>query len=159
MGGVSPKTCRASYKYEIKFWYTVASCWIFYVNYTMKHGSTQCMLLLRSLTLLSMELKVTGHSERNKRCCLQHAVKIPNFKTPVGIIFSSLYYTDINLSFHTTRQLSIWSFHDIYYQYKHHKAYLYDLMGVPESIAFSVFFLCFSFPRSSLSGMCFTTWM
>ena len=30
MGGVSPETCRASYKYEIiKFWYIVASCWIF----------------------------------------------------------------------------------------------------------------------------------
>jgi len=41
MGGVSPKTRRASYKYEIKFWYTVASCWIFLnVNYTMMHGST-----------------------------------------------------------------------------------------------------------------------
>jgi len=25
---------RASYKYEIKFWYTVASCWIFYMNYS-----------------------------------------------------------------------------------------------------------------------------
>ena len=30
MGGVSPKTCWASYEYGIiKFWYTVASCWIF----------------------------------------------------------------------------------------------------------------------------------
>jgi len=30
MGGVSPETCWASYKYGImKFWYTVASCWIF----------------------------------------------------------------------------------------------------------------------------------
>jgi hypothetical protein len=30
MGGVSPKTCWASYKYgTIKFWYIVASCWIF----------------------------------------------------------------------------------------------------------------------------------
>jgi hypothetical protein len=30
MGGVSPKTCWASYKYGIiKFWYTVASCWLF----------------------------------------------------------------------------------------------------------------------------------
>jgi len=30
MGGVSPETCWASYKYEIiKFWYIVASCWIF----------------------------------------------------------------------------------------------------------------------------------
>ena len=30
MGGVSPKTCWASYKYGIiKFWYIVASCWIF----------------------------------------------------------------------------------------------------------------------------------
>jgi hypothetical protein len=33
MGGVPPETCRASYKYEIKRWYTVASCWDFYVNY------------------------------------------------------------------------------------------------------------------------------
>jgi hypothetical protein len=30
MGGVSPETCWASYKYRIiKFWYFVASCWIF----------------------------------------------------------------------------------------------------------------------------------
>jgi hypothetical protein len=30
MGGVSPETCWASYKYGIvKFWYSVASCWIF----------------------------------------------------------------------------------------------------------------------------------
>jgi hypothetical protein len=29
------KTCRASYKYEIEFWYTVASCWISYVNYIL----------------------------------------------------------------------------------------------------------------------------
>jgi hypothetical protein len=30
MGGVSPETCWPSYKYGIiKFWYTVASCWIF----------------------------------------------------------------------------------------------------------------------------------
>jgi len=40
MGGVSPETFWASHKYEIKFWYTVASCWIFFVNYTMMHGST-----------------------------------------------------------------------------------------------------------------------
>jgi len=31
MGGMSPETCWASYKYEIiKCWYTVASCWIFF---------------------------------------------------------------------------------------------------------------------------------
>jgi len=30
MGGVSPETCWASYKYVIiKLWYVVASCWIF----------------------------------------------------------------------------------------------------------------------------------
>jgi len=40
MGGVLPETCWAWCKYEIKFWYIVASCWIFYVNYTMMHGST-----------------------------------------------------------------------------------------------------------------------
>jgi len=68
MDGVSPETCWTSYKWEIKFWYTVASCWIlihcrilldfdtlshlvgfwytvascwiFYVNYAVMHGST-----------------------------------------------------------------------------------------------------------------------
>ena len=30
MGGVSPETCRASYKYGIiQFWHIVASSWIF----------------------------------------------------------------------------------------------------------------------------------
>jgi hypothetical protein len=33
MGGILPETCWASYKYEIKFRYTVESCWIFLVNY------------------------------------------------------------------------------------------------------------------------------
>jgi len=32
MGGVSPETSWASYKYEIKFWYTVTSCWISHVK-------------------------------------------------------------------------------------------------------------------------------
>ena len=40
MGSVSAETCWASHKYDIKFWYNVASCWIFFVNYTMMHGST-----------------------------------------------------------------------------------------------------------------------
>ena len=33
MGGVSPETCWASYKYGIiKFWYIVASCSVFFMN-------------------------------------------------------------------------------------------------------------------------------
>jgi hypothetical protein len=33
MGGVLSKTCWDSYKYGIiKFWYIVASCWIFFMN-------------------------------------------------------------------------------------------------------------------------------
>ena len=40
-GCVSPETCWASYKYGIKkCWYIVASCWIFFMNCAMKHGST-----------------------------------------------------------------------------------------------------------------------
>jgi len=36
MGGVSPETCRALYKYGIiKFWYIAASCWIFFMNYKL----------------------------------------------------------------------------------------------------------------------------
>ena len=35
MGGVSPKICWASYKYGIiKFWYTVASSWIFLYEFS-----------------------------------------------------------------------------------------------------------------------------
>jgi hypothetical protein len=54
MGGVSPETCWASCKYEIKFWYTVASCWIFYTNYTMMHGFTNIKFMetLRSFAVL-----------------------------------------------------------------------------------------------------------
>ena len=38
MGSVLPETCWASYKSEVKFWHTVASCWIFFfVDYTMVH--------------------------------------------------------------------------------------------------------------------------
>jgi hypothetical protein len=51
MGGVSPETCWASYKYEVKFWYTVASCWIFFVNYTMMHGSTNIKLMCTSCVI------------------------------------------------------------------------------------------------------------
>jgi hypothetical protein len=36
MGGVLPVTCWASYKYGIiKFWYIVAYCWIFFMNYEL----------------------------------------------------------------------------------------------------------------------------
>ena len=36
MGGVSPETCWASYKYGIiKFWYVVPSCWIFLYELTL----------------------------------------------------------------------------------------------------------------------------
>jgi CDGSH-type Zn-finger protein len=40
MGGVLHKTCWVSCKSEIKCRYTVASCWTFYVSYTIMHGST-----------------------------------------------------------------------------------------------------------------------
>jgi hypothetical protein len=36
MGGVSPETCWALYEYKIiKFWYIVASCWIFLYEFTL----------------------------------------------------------------------------------------------------------------------------
>jgi len=42
MGGVSPETCCSSYKYGIiKFWYIVASCWIFlyeWMNWIQLNG-------------------------------------------------------------------------------------------------------------------------
>ena len=51
MGGVSPETYSASYKYGIiKFWYIVASCWIFFMNCTMMHGSTNNKKYLSVMT-------------------------------------------------------------------------------------------------------------
>jgi len=45
MGGVSPETCWASYKYGIiKFWYIVTYCWNFFMNCTTMHGSTNIKL-------------------------------------------------------------------------------------------------------------------
>jgi len=35
-----PKHVELHINYEIEFWYTVASCWISFVNYIMKHEST-----------------------------------------------------------------------------------------------------------------------
>jgi hypothetical protein len=35
-----PKCVELHINNEIKFWCTVASCWIFFVNYAMMHGST-----------------------------------------------------------------------------------------------------------------------
>ena len=53
MGDVSPETCWTSNKYEIKnIWYTVAFCWIFFVNYTMMHGSTN----IKRITLVDVQL-------------------------------------------------------------------------------------------------------
>jgi hypothetical protein len=53
MDAVSPETCWASYKYEIKFWYIVTSCCIFYMNYTMMYGSTNIKFI--KICLLTFE--------------------------------------------------------------------------------------------------------
>ena len=45
MGGVSPKTCWASYKYGIKFWYTIVSCWIFLCELYVKFGIVSILAL------------------------------------------------------------------------------------------------------------------
>jgi hypothetical protein len=48
MEGVSPETCWASYKYGIiKFWYIIASCWIFL------YEMNACLNMCRLLSLLS----------------------------------------------------------------------------------------------------------
>ena len=49
MGGVPPETCWASYKYEIKLWYTVASCWIFLCKFILLFDSA---LFTTALTCL-----------------------------------------------------------------------------------------------------------
>jgi hypothetical protein len=60
MGGVSPETCWASYKYEIKFWYTVASCWIFYISSQIYFYSKPWDLLILFLLLQSALQPLVG---------------------------------------------------------------------------------------------------
>ena len=56
MAGVSPETRRASYKYGIiKFGYIVASCWMFFMNCTMMHGSTNIQILIQKTRELHNE--------------------------------------------------------------------------------------------------------
>jgi hypothetical protein len=57
MGGVSPETCWASYKYGIiNFWYTVASCWIylFELYYDARIHEHQVQPINRSLNGVSV---------------------------------------------------------------------------------------------------------
>ena len=58
MGGASPETCWASYKYGIiTFWYIVASCWIFFTNCTMMHGSMNIKFITPRIFTLVATLK------------------------------------------------------------------------------------------------------
>ena len=63
MGGVSPKICWASYKYGIiKCWYIVASCWIFFMRYTMMHWSSNVNYKYPSAAPVSAICSVFRHS-------------------------------------------------------------------------------------------------
>jgi hypothetical protein len=59
MGGLSPETCWASDKYgKIKFWYIVASCWIFLYESIMMHGSTNIKFPTFLATLVSSSARL-----------------------------------------------------------------------------------------------------
>jgi len=61
MGGVSPKTCWASYKYGIiKFWYIFASCWIFFMN--CFSNLTQCGRVTQ-ICVFTLQLCRTGDAD------------------------------------------------------------------------------------------------
>jgi hypothetical protein len=71
MGGVSPETCWASYNYEIiKFWYTVASCWIFLYEYMNE--------LFISLSVLMIPIDTWDEGPKTEiwawaKCCLRYS--------------------------------------------------------------------------------------
>ena len=80
MGGVLPETCWASYKYGIiKFWYIVAYCWIFFMNYELHQP---CMESVSNFTWVQpsnalMAWKVFISSEKGRNwhtllCCMYH---------------------------------------------------------------------------------------
>jgi hypothetical protein len=44
---MSPETCWGSYKYGIiQFWYIIASCWIFFINWTPSGTDRPLTLIL-----------------------------------------------------------------------------------------------------------------
>jgi hypothetical protein len=95
-GGISPKTCWASYKYEIRFWYTVASCWIFFVN-----NSTVYSLSGSQLSSWSNECKVSSPQRFVGTPCLMTAKTIykflficPSFRIP--FLFIKYHYIMAN---------------------------------------------------------------
>jgi len=78
MGGVSLETCWASYNYEIKFWYAVASCRISYVNYDARIHELQVVWTCRrqynwikslmekcALCWFLLHMYVTMHGSKN----------------------------------------------------------------------------------------------
>jgi hypothetical protein len=63
MGGVSPETCWASYKYGIiKFWYIVASCWIFL--YEFYYDARIHELQVRIINVLATDMMSTVYSRQ-----------------------------------------------------------------------------------------------
>ena len=64
MGGVSPETCWASYKYGIiEFWYIVASCWIFLYEfyYDARIHEHQTLVLVCNLQVSAASGILTDH--------------------------------------------------------------------------------------------------
>jgi len=58
MGGVSPETCWASYKYGIiKFWYIVASCWTFLYELYYDAWIHECQIIFNFSCTITLSLQ------------------------------------------------------------------------------------------------------
>jgi len=84
MGGVSPETCWASYKYGIiKFWYIVASCWVFLYElyYDARIHKLKLMILFCCVRFF-----ITYHqpasSNREVASCFVISVNSQHIKSP-----------------------------------------------------------------------------
>jgi hypothetical protein len=72
MGDVSPETCWASYKCKIiKFWYIVASCWIFLYKlyYDARTHKHQYSINITIITVVLVYMSIT--------CCCGTSLQFP----------------------------------------------------------------------------------
>jgi hypothetical protein len=104
MGGVLPETCWASYKYEImKFWYIVASCWIFLYDIYYPRTSRRMAALLDkqdrhctyNVTLLDKQdrhctYNVTLLDKQDRHCTYNVTLRRP--RITIVTVESSQYY-------------------------------------------------------------------
>jgi hypothetical protein len=104
MGGVLPKTCWASYKYGIiKFWYNVASCWVFLYEWNWLSN-----LGTAALTIIDL-IADWDHPATSQLYSLFEKIPTQDFKRQVTLRYHSRTRSWYMVYWKTQPWLSVWS--------------------------------------------------